>query len=247
MNPLVVIPVFNHERAVGDVVDEVLRHGLPVLLIDDGSSKACGDALVALAAAHAPKVALVRLEENQGKGGAVMAGLREAARRGYSHAMQLDADGQHDLGDIPRFLEAATRQPGALVTGYPVYDASVPRSRLYGRLLTHVWVWINSLSLAVKDSMCGFRVYPLAPVLDVIDHAHLGRRMDFDPEIAVRLVWRGVAVVNLPTKVSYPKDGVSHFDVLWDNVRISGMHARLFFGMLVRLPLLLWRRLGASR
>lgn len=248
MKLVVVIPVYNHERAVGDVVDEVLRHALPVLLVDDGSSRACADALVSLAATHTPQeVSLVRLEENQGKGGAVMAGLREAARRGYTHALQLDADGQHDLGDIPQFLEAATRRPEALVTGYPVYDASVPRSRLYGRLLTHVWVWINSLSLAVKDSMCGFRVYPLAPVLDIIEHARLGRRMDFDPEIAVRLVWRGVEVVNLPTKVSYPKDGVSHFDVLWDNVRISGMHARLFFGMLVRLPVLLWRKLVPRR
>jgi hypothetical protein len=120
----------------------------------------------------------------------------------------------------------------------------VPKARLYGRLLTHVWVWINTLSLAIKDSMCGFRVYPLADVVDVIDHARLGRRMDFDPEIAVRLVWRGLKVVNLPTPVSYPRDGVSHFDTLWDNVRISGMHARLFFGMLLRAPLLLWRRVA---
>ncbi len=242
MNALVVIPVYNHERAVGGVVDEVLRHDLPVLLVDDGSSKACAEALTTLVQAHSGRVSCLRLEENQGKGGAVMAGLREAARLGYSHAVQIDADGQHDLGDLPAFVAAAGHSPDALVTGYPVYDASVPKARLYGRLLTHIWVWINTLSFAVKDSMCGFRVYPLAPVLDIIDHARLGRRMDFDPEIAVRLVWRGVPVVNLPTKVSYPRDGVSHFDALWDNVRISGMHARLFFGMLLRSPLLLWRK-----
>ena len=245
MNLVVVIPVYNHERAIGGVVDDVLRHGLKVLLVDDGSSQACADALAALTQAKAPQVSLLRLPENQGKGGAVMAGLRQAAHLGYTHALQIDADGQHDLSDIPTFLDTATHHPDALVTGYPVYDASVPRSRLYGRLLTHVWVWINSLSLAVKDSMCGFRIYPLAPVVDIIAHARLGRRMDFDPEIAVRLVWRGVEVVNLPTKVSYPRDGVSHFDVLWDNVRISGMHARLFLGMLLRLPWLLWRKVAA--
>lgn len=242
MNLVVVIPVYNHERAIVGVVGEVLRHDLPVLLVDDGSSKPCAEVLASLVRAHAGRVSCLRLEQNQGKGGAVMAGIREAARLGYTHALQLDADGQHELEDIPKFLEAAGRAPDALVTGYPVYDSSVPKARLYGRLLTHLWVWINTLSLAVKDSMCGFRVYPLGPVVDIIDHARLGRRMDFDPEIAVRLVWRGVSVVNLPTRVSYPRDGVSHFDALWDNVRISGMHARLFFGMLLRLPVLLWRK-----
>jgi glycosyltransferase involved in cell wall biosynthesis len=240
---VVVIPVFNHERAVGTVVSRVLAQGLEVLLVDDGSSAACAAVLDELARAHPDRVSVLRLGENQGKGGAVMAGLREARRRGYTHALQVDADGQHQLDDIPRFLAAAQGQPGALVTGYPVYDEAVPASRRYGRLLTHVWVWINCLSLAVKDSMCGFRVYPLDEVVPVLDGARLGRRMDFDPEIAVRLVWRGVPVVNLPTRVSYPLDGVSHFDLLWDNVRISGMHARLFLGMLLRLPVLLWRRL----
>lgn len=240
MKPVALIPVFNHERAIGAVVAQVRARGLPVLLVDDGSTPSCAKVLDGLVGEG---VMLVRLAENQGKGGAVMAGFREAFARGFTHALQVDADGQHTLDDVPTFLAAAEANPGSLVTGYPVYDSSVPRARLYGRLLTHVWVWINTLSFAIRDSMCGFRVYPLARVLPVIDRAWLlGRRMDFDPEIAVRLVWAGVPVVNLPTKVSYPSDGVSHFDVLWDNVRISGMHTRLFFGMLARLPLLLWRR-----
>ncbi len=243
MNLVVLIPVYNHEHAVGFVVEQVRRHGLPMLLVDDGSSSACAAVLDGLVAAD---VSVVRLPVNQGKGGAVMAGLRAAAERGYTHALQIDADGQHTLDDIPTFLTTASAHPTALVTGYPVFDASVPKARLYGRLLTHVWVWINTLSFAIKDAMCGFRVYPLAAVLPVIDRAWLlGRRMDFDPELAVRLVWAGVPVVNLPTKVSYPRDGVSHFDVLWDNVRITGMHTRMFFGMLLRLPMLLWRKVLA--
>jgi glycosyltransferase involved in cell wall biosynthesis len=244
MKLVALIPVYNHEHAVGGVVAEVLARGLPVLLVDDGSTPSCAAVLDALVAQHPGRVELVRLAQNQGKGGAVMAGFRAAQKLGYSHALQVDADGQHTLDDVPRFLEAAQANPKALVTGQPVYDATVPKARLYGRLLTHVWVWINTLSFAIKDSMCGFRVYPLADVVDIIDHARLGRRMDFDPEIAVRLVWRGVPVVNLPTPVNYPRDGVSHFDALWDNVRISGMHARLFFGMLIRSPLLLWRKVA---
>jgi glycosyltransferase involved in cell wall biosynthesis len=243
MKPIVVIPVYNHEHAIGAVVAAVRARGLPVLLVDDGSKPSCAAALDALV--RPPEVLLFRRGQNGGKGAAVMSGLEEAQRLGFTHAVQIDADGQHDLADLPRFLEAAQANPEALVTGAPVYDASVPKGRLYGRYLTHVWIWINTLSFAIKDSMCGFRVYPLARTLEALVPG-IGKRMDFDPEIAVRLVWGGTKVVNLPTKVTYPMDGVSHFDVLWDNVRISGMHTRLFFGMLLRLPRLLWRKVKGA-
>lgn len=240
--PVVVIPVYNHEEAIGAMVAGVRRHGIDCLLVDDGSKPSCAAVLDALAAAD-PGVHLERLPANRGKGGAVMAGLRAAAARlGATHAVQIDADGQHDAADIPAFLALAEAQPQAIVCGAPVYDASVPKGRLYGRYLTHVWVWINTLSLDIRDSMCGFRVYPLARVLPLIDSEPMGLRMDFDPEIMVRAHWRGVPVVNRETRVTYPMDGVSHFDVVRDNVRISKMHARLFFGMLWRLPRLLWRK-----
>lgn len=239
-----IIPVYNHEHAIGVTVEAVLRHELPCILVDDGSDAGCAAELDRLAARHPQRVSLVRLAQNQGKGGAVMAGFREAARQHYSHALQIDADGQHDAGDLPRFLELARQQPQAVICGCPVYDASVPRGRLYGRYVTHVWVWINTLSLTIRDSMCGFRVYPLAPTLQLIDQVAIGRRMDFDTEVLVRLNWRGVAVVSQPTRVTYPLDGISHFQLWRDNLLISRMHARLFFGMLLRLPLLLARRLG---
>jgi len=164
---------------------------------------------------------------------------------GYSHALQIDADGQHDVRDIPAFLAASVAQPDSVICGCPVYDASVPKGRLYGRYLTHVWVWINTLSFDIKDSMCGFRVYPLEPTVALIDATAIGRRMDFDVEVLVRLYWRGVGVVNQPTHVSYPSDGISHFRVWLDNVLISRMHTQLFFGMLLRLPALLWRKVRA--
>jgi len=246
-SPVAVIPVYNHPATIGAMVEAVRAHGLGCVLVDDGSEPGCAAVLDRLAEADPRGVTLVRLTSNQGKGGAMMAGLREAARLGHTHALQIDADGQHDAGDIPRFLALSRRHPQAVVCGCPVYDPSVPKGRLYGRYLTHVWVWINTLSGAIRDSMCGFRVYPLPPVVALIDGARLGRRMDFDPEVMVRLLWRGVDVVNLPTRVTYPQDGVSHFRVLRDNVLISGMHARLFFGMLPRIPLLLWRRLARRK
>ncbi|GAB7530848.1 glycosyltransferase family 2 protein [Pseudomonas sp. 3A(2025)] len=241
-NPCAVIPVFDHELAVPNVVKALRDAGLPCVLVDDASSPACAQVLQQLATLEA--VYLVRLPVNQGKGGAVIAGFHEAARLGFSHALQVDADGQHDLSDIGRFLEQSRQHPQALICGYPQYDASVPKGRLYARYLTHVWVWINTLSLHIRDSMCGFRVYPLAPVLALIGKVNLGRRMDFDTEILVRLSWRGQPMRWLPTKVHYPQDGLSHFRLFHDNALISKMHTKLFFGMLLRLPVLLWRKVS---
>lgn len=239
--PLVVIPVYDHEHAIGAMVDGVRAVGQDCLLVDDGSRASCAAVLQALAQREG--VHLLRLPENQGKGGAMLAGFHEAARHGATHVLQIDADGQHETGDIPRFLAAAAAEPEAVIAGAPRYDDSVPKARLYGRYLTHVWVWINTLSFDIRDSMCGFRVYPLGSVLPLIEAEPPGKRMDFDPEILVRLHWRGVPVRNIETAVHYPSDGVSHFDVWRDNARISRLHARLFFGMLLRLPRLLARKL----
>ena len=243
-SPVVVVPVFDHPRAIGGLVAALRGHGVPCLLVDDGSGPECAAVLRALAEASPGEVSLLRLEPNQGKGAAVMAGLREAGRRGHSHALQIDADGQHDPADVPRFLAMARENPDAVVNGRPIYDRTVPRGRLYGRYLTHVWVWINTLSLDIRDSMCGFRVYPLAPTLALLDSARIGTRMDFDSEVLVRLHWRGIVVRDCPTRVVYPEGGVSHFRMMRDNVRISAMHARLFFGMLWRLPRLLARKVA---
>ena len=238
--PCAVIPVYNHEAAVPAVIEALLAAGLPCVLVDDASSPACAAVLEQLA--EHEHVCLVKLPVNQGKGGAVMTGMREAARLGFSHVLQVDADGQHDLQDIAVFLDASRQHPEALICGYPQYDDSVPKGRLYARYLTHVWVWINSLSLQIRDSMCGFRVYPLPPVLALINSVKLGKRMDFDSDILVRLSWRNQPMRWLPTKVHYPLDGLSHFRMFHDNALISSMHTRLFFGMLVRLPSILWRR-----
>jgi glycosyltransferase involved in cell wall biosynthesis len=224
------------------MVDAVHAHGLVSVVVDDGSNAETARTLDALAAQHGTCMQLVRLAQNQGKGGAMMAGLRAAYAAGYSHALQIDADGQHDVTDIPKFLAQSLAHPDTVICGKPCYDASVPKGRLYGRYATHIWVWINTLSLDIRDSMCGFRVYPLAPVVQLINESNLGKRMDFDPELLVRLHWRGVPLLSVPTKVSYPLDGVSHFKLLWDNLLISGMHTRLFFGMLLRSPVLLWRK-----
>lgn len=244
MRTCVIIPVYNHGDAVGGVARAANSHGLPVILVDDGSAPECAQVLDRLCDGSNPDFILVRLPKNLGKGGAMMAGLREAHARGYSHALQIDADGQHDTRDIPAFLEQSRQQEQSLICGCPLYDDSVPKGRLYGRYATHIWVWINTLSLDIRDSMCGFRIYPLPPVIRLLDEETPGLRMDFDVEILVRLHWRGLPIVNLPTKVHYPQDGISHFHPWRDNLLISRMHALLFAGMLWRLPRLLLRKAG---
>ena len=242
--PAVVIPVYNHAGAIGITLERVLRYDCHVLLVDDGSEQACNDVLLALKEQYPERVSLLVLAQNGGKGNAVKAGLRALLADGYSHGIQIDADGQHDISDLPDFIAAAKKSPESLVTGYPKFDESVPGLRYYSRYLTHVLVWINTLSFEIRDSMCGFRVYPLVAVVQLLEQEKCGQRMDFDPEVIVRWSWRGGSVLNLPTQVYYPIDGVSHFDLWRDNVLITLMHTRLFFGMVWRLPKLLWRKLN---
>jgi glycosyltransferase involved in cell wall biosynthesis len=241
MRPCIVIPYHNHPGAIGGVIAALKPLGLPCRIVDDGSDESSRET-VARIAAREGWVTLQRLSVNQGKGAAVMAGFDAALAQGFTHALQIDADGQHDASDVPKLLDLSRRYPGAVIAGQAVYDSSVPRARRYWRYLTHVWVWINTLSLRIRDSMCGLRVYPLAPTCAIWRKARVGQRMDFDVEILVRLSWSGAVILSVPTRVTYPADGVSHFKVFRDNVLISAMHTRMFFGMLWRLPALLKRR-----
>jgi predicted LPLAT superfamily acyltransferase len=239
--PCAIVPVYNHPERLAGVVSHLRRLDLPVILVDDGS-EATGASQVAAVAAGDEQVYLLRHERNLGKGAAVETALKAAREDRFTHALQVDADGQHDLGDVPALLRAARTAPASLVSGRPLYDDTVPRSRLIARYITHVWVWIETLSLRLKDSMCGLRVYPVEATLAVLEEEGAGARMEFDTEIMVRLYWRGHPVRFLPTRVTYHGDGSSHFRLLRDNLRISWMHARLFAGMLRRLPRLLFRR-----
>lgn len=240
-----VVPCYNHGDTVAGVVARLRAQGIEVVVVDDGSEATAAQSVRALAAVQG--VHVFRLAENSGKGAAVLRGMREAAALGFSHALQVDADGQHCIEDAGRFLEAARRAPGAVICGVADFDESAPKARLYGRYVTHFWVWIETLSFAVGDSMCGYRIYPLEPTLALADRERIASRMNFDIDIVVRLYWEGLPVRNLRTRVVYPPGGRSHFRLLRDNLRISATHARLFFGMLWRLPRLLAARRRVDR
>ncbi|MGZ5026866.1 MAG: glycosyltransferase family 2 protein [Methylobacter sp.] len=244
MKPCIIIPVYNHEAAIPWVLAKLKPFAIPVFLVNDGSSACCSRILADCAEREADWLTLITRPQNGGKGAAVLDGFNAAQALGFSHALQIDADGQHDVNDIPVFIEAGRQQPEALILGRPLFDSSAPKSRVYGRMIANLWVWINTLSFAVEDSMCGFRLYPLGAVAELSRVTDIARGMDFDIDILVRLYWQGVDVVNIPTRVNYPYDGVSHFKLWRDNVNISKTHAKLFFGMLPRVPRLLGRHLG---
>ncbi|WP_059021228.1 glycosyltransferase family 2 protein [Vibrio coralliirubri] len=243
-NACFLIPCFNHGATMPAVVSSLHHFELPIIIVDDGSELATKQFLAPLA--DSPSVTLVTLEQNQGKGGAVKVGFKRAQELGFSHAIQIDADGQHDLKALPVLIQASQAKPMRLISGQPVYDESVPKARLYGRYATHIWVWIETLSLSIKDSMCGFRAYPINQTQAVLSKYDVGSRMDFDIEILVRLYWEGCDIDFIETRVIYPENGISHFDALWDNVKISWMHTRLFFGMLPRAPKLIARHFKST-
>lgn len=236
--PAALIPVYNHHQVIAELLLKLKTLGLQVILVDDGSDAACAQALDKTVLDF-PNASLIRLAKNGGKGAAVITGFYVADNMNFTHVIQIDADGQHDLDQVNAFLDAARGNPQALICGYPVYDRSVPLSRLWGRELTNFWVHVNTGSQMLKDAMCGFRVYPVKQTLAVIPSVKT-RRMDFDPDIAVKLIWSGVPVINHAVGVTYPKDGISHFKAFSDNVRISKLHASHFCTMLLR-------RLGLTR
>lgn len=239
--PAVLIGLYNHGGTIAEVVRPLRAQGLPVLVVDDGSDAATRAKLDELRQLF-PDVRVEHLPVNGGKGAAMIRGFDLLERDGFTHALTLDADGQHETACAPTFIAAARREPTALVLGQPVFDSSAPKARLYGRLISRIWVHIETLSLAIADPMCGYRCYPLRATNEVVRSYTPRTRMDFDPEIAVRLCWQGTPIVNVPTRVIYPTTGISHFRLWSDNGRITWMHTRLFFGMLARGPRLLWRR-----
>lgn len=232
MNACVLIPIYEHGDFIGDVVARLEPVSLPCLIVDDGSSSATQEALRSVAGRF-PFAEVIRRPRNGGKGAALKTGFRAAAARGFTHVVQLDADGQHDARDVPRFLEAITNNPNALVLGVPVFDSSVPRVRLYARQISRVSVWLACRSRCVPDPLCGFRALPLKPVLRILDEVSTGDRMDFEPELAVRLVWAGLPVTCVPTGITYRRGGLSHFSLLRDYPLLASLYARLITRMLV--------------
>jgi glycosyltransferase involved in cell wall biosynthesis len=236
------IPVYKHGATACSLVKRLSSFGLPIIMVDDGND-AETKASLADCAAEAPLLTLVSLKKNLGKGGAVISGLKKASELGLTHVLQIDADGQHEEQRAAFFLEESAKYPDMIICGLPEFDHTAPKGRVTGRKISTFWAAVVTLSVELKDVLCGFRVYPVAESLRAARCPFLDKRMGFDPEIMVRLYWNKVFPVYHPLKISYPVGGVSNFRMVRDNIRISWMFTRLCAGMLLRLPLLIARKL----
>lgn len=243
---LVLIPSYNPGPAVLDTVRAARAQWTPVWVVVDGSTDGTAGQLQALAAGD-PGLTVIELPENRGKGAAVLEGIERAAAAGFTHALTMDSDGQHPANLIPDFMAASQADPGAMVLGKPVFGPEAPALRVNGRKVSNGWANLETLWMGIGDSLYGFRVYPIAPLARIMRGNRFMRRFDFDPEAVVRLCWAGVRPVNLDAPVRYlsaDEGGVSHFKYLRDNALLTWMHARLFLGFVLRLPLLILRRLA---
>ena len=236
-----VVPVYNHGDALEGVVKKLVQYDFPIIVVDDGNDEH-NKAAIAKVAENYSQVVLVTRGKNGGKGKALSDGVRKAEEIGLTHILQIDSDGQHDAERIKHFLEVSEKNPEAIICGYPEYDESAPKHRVNGRAIANGWIHFVTLSKDIKDAMIGFRIYPVAPYIKLLNGPEvIDSRMGYDIEVLVRLFWRNVPVISESVKVTYPVDGVSNFRVVRDNIRISLTYTRLCLGMIIRLPVLIYR------
>jgi glycosyltransferase involved in cell wall biosynthesis len=246
---LVLIPSYNPGTKVFATVRAALDEWAPVWVVVDGSTDGSAEGLERMAVDE-PDLRVLRLTVNEGKGAAVLYGVRAALQAGFTHVLTMDSDGQHPADRIPEFMRASIERPAAMILGAPVFDASAPRLRVNGRKISNGFTNLETLWAGIGDSLYGFRVYPLEALERIMTGQRWMRRFDFDVEAAVRLCWAGVTPVNIRAPVRYfrpDEGGVSHFNYWRDNLLLTWMHSRLFAGFLVRLPVLLMRRLTRAR
>ncbi|WP_050026878.1 glycosyltransferase family 2 protein [Verrucomicrobium sp. BvORR034] len=245
---LLLIPSFNTGAKLVETVKGALEEWSPVWVVVDGSTDGSEKAVEALLSEHEGDLRILKLPTNSGKGSAVLRGTTEAVAEGYTHVLTMDADGQHASGSIRKFMEASQSKPEAVVLGLPQFDSSAPLIRLRGRRIANWWARLETMS-DLGDCLFGFRVYPAAPLKQVMHKTRWARRFDFDPEVAMRLIWKGHPPLNVPAPCRYftkAEGGVSHFNYYRDNVLLTWMFTRLFFGFLLRLPKLLGRKLRSN-
>ncbi len=248
LSHLIVIPSYNPGPQVFETVRTARAQWSPVWVVVDGSTDGSAEALVELAA-HDPGLKVFVRPANRGKGAAVFYGFEAAFAAGYTHALTMDSDGQHPAESIRAFMTASANCPDAMVLGRPVFDASAPLLRVRGRRISNWWTNMETLGAGIDDSLYGFRVYPIAALIEVMRHQLWMRRFDFDTEAVVRLAWRGVMPINIAAPVKYlaaAEGGVSHFRYGRDNALLTWMHTRLMLGFVLRLPLLMARRLAGK-
>lgn len=221
-----IIPHYQHIKTLPKVINALSLENIPVFVVDDGSGNNYIDELNQIEKQY--NINLFRLPENKGKGFAVKYGIEQIKKQSFTHALQIDADAQHDFNAIRKLANACQNNPTALICANPVYGQDAPKSRLYGRKITNFWNILHTFSFSIKDGLCGFRIYPISDFLNICQKETVGNGMDFDNEILIRMYRYKIPIIWIDTPVQYQDNGISHFKMWQDNIKISKMHARLF-------------------
>ncbi len=215
MKPCILIPCFNHPTTVASVA-AAARKFTAVIVVDDGST---------LPLPELPGCDLVKVAQNAGKGAALRAGFQRALGLGFTHAITMDADGQHYAEDLSKFLEAANAQPESFIVGVrDLVAAGCPGHRQRSNAVSSFWFRVET-GVTLPDTQCGFRCYPLALVKKLFVKS---QRYAYELEFMVRAAWVGTAIVAVPVKCTY-NDGIrnSHFRPVVDLWRITSMNIKL--------------------
>jgi len=242
----ILIPSYNTGPLLKKTVKAALGEWRDIFVVIDGSTDGSDHDLEKLPTTPEQNLRIIRLPQNKGKGFAVLQGINSAMKEGFTHALTMDADGQHPASHIPKFIALANAHPEAMILGQPVFDDSAPSIRLKGRKISNWWANFDTLWWGIGDSLFGMRLYPIQPLRRAFRSTFGARRFDFDPEVAVRICWQGTAVINLKTPVRYltaEEGGISQFKYLRDNVLLTWMYFRLLIGVTLRSPLLIFRKL----
>lgn len=241
---LILVPSYNTGIILAKTVREILEKWHPVWVVIDGSDDHSDDLLEPLQAEFPDALRVIRLPKNVGKGAAVLTGITQARQQGYTHVLTMDADHQHPAQSIHDFMQQSAQNPEAMILGEPVFDASAPALRVQGRKISNAFANLETLGWGIHDSLFGMRVYPIRQLIQIMESTRWARRFDFETEVAVKLAWQGVPVVNLPTPVRYfseQEGGVSQFRYVRDNTLLTWMHTRLLIGFILKLPKLIAR------
>ncbi len=219
---VVIIPTYNNARTLRRVLDGVLLYTDAIIVVDDGSTDGTAQILESY-----PQVDLLTFTQNQGKGMALRAGIKQARKHQFSYAITIDSDGQHYPSDIPVFVKELARaeKPTLLIGSRNMRQDAVPRKSSFGNRFSNFWFWFET-GIRLTDTQSGFRAYPLR----AISEKFYTRKFEFEIEIIVRAAWRAVPVKNVPIEVLYdPEERVSHFRPFKDFTRISILNTVLVF------------------
>jgi glycosyltransferase involved in cell wall biosynthesis len=214
------VPAYDAAAPIADVVRGAAGVLTPVMVVDDGSTDDTA------ARAEAAGAIVVRQPQNRGKGAALVTGLRHLAERGITHALTLDADGQHLPSQLPVLLAASAAAPDAIVVGVRKKEGHAIRG------INRFGNWVADTLMRriagqpLPDTQSGFRVYPVGPTLALGTE---GTRYEFETEVLLRAARAGMPLVGVPVEVFYPpvEERVSHYRPWRDTLRIIGIVLRV--------------------